>query len=87
MSLTLRVREAEGHTTKPAPDIDENRLTAEEIDDNFLSLEALAPPAGGTTGQVLAKASNADHATEWVDQSGGSGITAAEAKKIAIIFG
>lgn len=29
-------------------------------------------PAGGTTGQVLAKASNADNDTEWVNQSGGS---------------
>lgn len=32
-------------------------------------------PAGGTTGQVLAKASNADYVTEWVDQSGGGGGT------------
>ena len=30
-------------------------------------------PAGGTTGQVLAKASNTDHDTEWVAQTGGSG--------------
>lgn len=29
-------------------------------------------PPGGTTGQVLAKASNADDDVEWVDQSGGS---------------
>ena len=29
-------------------------------------------PTGGTTGQVLAKASNADNDTEWVNQSGGS---------------
>lgn len=29
-------------------------------------------PVGGTTGQVLAKASNADYVTEWVDASGGS---------------
>lgn len=28
-------------------------------------------PAGGVTGQVLAKASGADHDTEWVNQSGG----------------
>ena len=32
-------------------------------------------PNGGTTGQVLAKASNADNDTEWVDQSGGGGVT------------
>lgn len=30
-------------------------------------------PAGGTTGQVLAKNSGADHDLEWVDQSGGGG--------------
>jgi len=30
-------------------------------------------PAGGTTGQVLAKASNADYDTAWVNQSGGVG--------------
>ena len=30
-------------------------------------------PSGGATGQVLAKASDADHDTEWVEQSGGGG--------------
>lgn len=30
-------------------------------------------PAGGTTGQVLAKKSDTDYDTEWVDQTGGSG--------------
>ena len=30
-------------------------------------------PAGGTTGQVLAKASETDYDTEWVNASGGSG--------------
>lgn len=34
------------------------------------SLPATQLPAGGTTGQVLAKASNADQDVEWVDQSG-----------------
>lgn len=32
-------------------------------------------PVGGTTGQVLAKASNTDFDTEWVDQTGGGGGT------------
>lgn len=32
-----------------------------------------AVPAGGTTGQVLAKSSGTNGATEWVDQSGGGG--------------
>lgn len=36
-------------------------------------------PAGGTTGQVLAKASNTDYAAGWVDPSGsGSGLTQAQ---------
>ena len=30
-------------------------------------------PAGGTTGQVMKKKSNADYDTEWADESGGSG--------------
>lgn len=44
-----------------------------------LALTAVQPgspsavPAGGTTGQVLAKASGTDGDTEWVDQSGGGG--------------
>ena len=32
-------------------------------------------PEGGTTGQVLAKKSNADGDVEWVDQSGGSNVS------------
>jgi formylglycine-generating enzyme len=43
MSKTLRVRTRSGWTTKPAPDLDENRLTAEEIDDTFLALEDAVP--------------------------------------------
>ena len=34
-----------------------------------------AIPAGGTTGQVLAKKTNADRDLEWVDQTGGGGGT------------
>ena len=34
-----------------------------------------AIPTGGTTGQVLAKKSDADRDTEWVDQTGGGGGT------------
>ena len=33
--------------------------------------DGLGVPSGGTTGQVLAKASNADNDTEWVNSSGG----------------
>lgn len=33
--------------------------------------DGLGVPAGGTTGQVLSKASNADNDTVWADGSGG----------------
>ena len=39
MSKTLRVRTRTGWITKPVEDIDDNRLTAEEIDDTFLGLD------------------------------------------------
>lgn len=35
--------------------------------------DGVGVPVGGTTGQVLAKNSNADYDTEWVDQTGGGG--------------
>ncbi len=35
--------------------------------------DGVGVPVGGTTGQVLAKNSNTDYDTEWVDQSGGGG--------------
>lgn len=35
--------------------------------------DGVGVPAGGTTGQVLAKASNTDYDTEWIDETGGSG--------------
>lgn len=37
--------------------------------------DGLGVPAGGTTGQVLAKASNTDNDTEWVTPSAGGGDT------------
>jgi len=35
--------------------------------------DGLGVPPGGTTAQVLAKKSNADNDTDWVDQTGGGG--------------
>ncbi|MGA0848169.1 MAG: hypothetical protein ACO3PY_06150, partial [Pontimonas sp.] len=35
--------------------------------------DGVGVPAGGTTGQVLGKASGADYDTAWVDQTGGGG--------------
>lgn len=37
-------------------------------------LNGAGVPAGGDTGQVLAKDTDADYDTEWVDQSGGAGL-------------
>ncbi len=39
----------------------------------FSGRDGQGVPTGGTTGQVLAKASNDDHDTEWVNPSGGGG--------------
>ena len=39
------------------------------------SLRGEGVPAGGTTGQVLAKSSNADYATRWVDAGGSASLT------------
>jgi hypothetical protein len=57
-------------------------VTTDKIDDGAVATEKLASgvraslvPSGGTAGQVLAKASDADHALRWVDQSGGGGGT------------
>lgn len=47
--------------------IDAAEDVLEEVDE--------AIPTGGTTGQVLAKKSDADRDTEWVDQTGGGGGT------------
>lgn len=40
--------------------------------------DGVGVPAGGTAGQVLAKASSTDYDTEWVNQSGGGGGIAAD---------
>ncbi|WP_270375598.1 glycine-rich domain-containing protein [Marinicauda sp. Alg238-R41] len=53
------------------------------------SLAAKAPltralPAGGTTGQVLAKATGDDYDSEWVDQSGGGGGIAVQALQTSV---
>lgn len=57
----------EGETPDPVQDwVDQAEELLEEIEN--------AIPAGGTTGQVLAKASGADFDTEWVDQGSGGTV-------------
>ena len=57
---------AEGEAPDPIQNwLDDAEQTLAKIDS--------AIPEGGTTGQVLAKKSNTDFDTEWVDQTGGGG--------------
>lgn len=62
------------------PKLETPDLLVESVDDGELfrrdgsgtvGTEVVGVPSGGAAGQVLAKASEADHDTEWVDQSGG----------------
>jgi len=53
MAKTLRVQEADGWTTKDSEDIPANRLTSEEIDDNFLALEAQAKVLSGFKNKII----------------------------------
>lgn len=53
------------------PVTDNDLATKQYVDASTSSVDGV--PAGGTTGQVLAKKTNADGDTEWVDQSGGGG--------------
>lgn len=56
-------------------------LEVRVVDNVIVVAEGMGPagpqgpgvPLGGTTGQVLAKVSNTDNDTDWVDQSGGAG--------------
>lgn len=47
-------------------------LSATDVQAALAELDASSVPSGGTTGQVLAKASATDHDTTWVDRIGGS---------------
>jgi hypothetical protein len=46
---------------------------------NGIGIPGVGVPAGGTTGQVLAKINGTDYNTEWVNQSGGGGSVSDEA--------
>ena len=43
-------------------------------DSSWASISGLSIPAGGTTGQVLAKSNSGDYATEWVNPPSGNAI-------------
>ena len=63
--------QADGNIT--APDITVSSATSELVNSN--SLKVYVPngstvPAGGTTGQVLTKTSNADYADAWATPAG-----------------
>jgi len=81
MAKTLRVQTAAGWTTKPAPDIPANRLSAAEIDDNFLTIEAekLALSGGTMTGDLTVLGLMGSH----VDVSSGGTCTVNRRNRIA----
>lgn len=59
------------HVSGHEPVYDNDLATKRYVDEWTRSVDGV--PAGGTTGQVLAKKTDADGDTEWVDQSGGGG--------------
>lgn len=62
-------------TPEPVENIDVEPSTSTDIDliNSGQGLPGEGVPNGGLDGQVLAKASDSDFDTEWVDQSGGGG--------------
>ncbi len=52
MTKTLRVRTKEGWVTKPTENRPENRLSAEEIDDNFISIYDEIQQISGNIGEI-----------------------------------
>lgn len=52
-------------------------LVAEKGDTGSTGSAGQGVPTGGTTGQILAKASNTNFDTEWVDNTGGLGVSEA----------
>jgi hypothetical protein len=66
-------------------------VEVEKLGDVNITQNVDAVPAGGTTGQILAKNSNTDYDTEWITGGGGGGggsdenYTTAEKNKLASI--
>jgi hypothetical protein len=61
-----------------ARDLGQGVYTKAEVD-------GITPPSGGTTGQVLTKASNSDNDTEWTTPT--EYVTTGKAIAMAIVFG
>ena len=53
-------------------------ITASMSNASYQGAPGIGIPAGGTTGQILAKVSDTDYDTEWVDQTGGGSSTPGE---------
>ena len=85
MAKTLRVRTRAGWVTKPAPDLPENRLSAEEVDDNFLEMEdgfEAAATAAGTSFDNTASGLTATDAQAAIDEVEGR-VDSVETGKVA----
>lgn len=54
---------------------------------NLGQLNGALAPAGGTTGQVLAKNSDTDYDLEWIDSAGGPGGSTVTAGSAVVDFG
>lgn len=78
MTKTLRVRVRAGWVTKPAADTEANKLTAIEMDDNFLALEDYLADSGSiASGTVKLRPASRDESAGWTDLPDASPITGA----------
>lgn len=78
MTKTLRVRTATGWVTKPAADTEANKLTAEEMDDNFLELEDYLADSGSIDpGTVKLRPASRAESASWTDLPDASPIPGA----------
>ncbi len=66
-------------------EIDENNIDIIEV--GIAGTNGVGVPAGGTTGQVLAKNSNTNYDTEWVDPSGGGAVDSVNGQTGVVVLG
>lgn len=75
VGLVKRLKAGQGIQLQPEDDhivVNSTVQSGQDGADGVDGQDGVGVPVGGTTGQVLAKASNTDYDTQWVDQTGGS---------------